>query len=290
MLGCEQAGFTTQSACELPERFRRPHEARSSAVSTIKANYPDLPIYEGLEAYDYPEHHYGVDLIEGGPPCQSWSTSGLAMGADDPRGKLLFDFQDLIIELQPKSFIIENVPALLSTRHSVSFNRLIAKFQTAGYLLTYGVYDAFNFGVAQSRSRLIIVGSKIRKPEKLQPVEGGGKTLRDAIGNMDDVKHHSVAIAPSVMRYLGKHPKRLNTWDKPAKTLICKPGCSKHSPCNHPDLERTLSVEESKVLFGIPESYKLMGSTRQQQRLLGNAVPVPLAYAAAISVKNSINN
>lgn len=101
-----------------------------------------------------------VDVIMGGPPCQGFSTHRLNdAGIDDPRNKLLLRYFDFIKALQPKFFIVENVPGLLWPRHKSFLDRFYKFAQNAGYEVESPVViDAKDYGVPQSRKRVFILG------------------------------------------------------------------------------------------------------------------------------------
>lgn len=288
-LGVERAGFEIVAACEIEAAARKPHEARSAARGTITLNRPNLHIYDGIDAYMPEPSHYGIDLVFGGPPCQSFSVAGSRKGLDDPRGQLLFKFAGIINRLKPKAFILENVPGLLTDNEGKTFLDLISEFQSVGYKTTAQIYDAADFGVAQRRKRLIVVGSLVRKPLALasdaQPV-----TLRDVIADLQGQPGESMKASPCVMDALDDLRWRVERlkWDALTHTLTTKPGSSRKTAFVHPVEDRCLSVEECKRLQGLPDDWALAGSTRQKYTQLGNAVPVPLAYAAAVSAREAI--
>lgn len=103
-----------------------------------------------------------VDLIIGGPPCQAYSLLGRhnAKMEDDPRTRLYLQYGKFLKEFQPKGFVFENVPGLLSAKKGEHFKNLREYFDTLGYTVHYKMLDASDYGVLQVRKRLIIVGWK----------------------------------------------------------------------------------------------------------------------------------
>lgn len=126
----------------------------------------------------------GVNMIIGGPPCQGFSLKGKKLGLEDPRNYLFKEYLNVVNELQPKVFVIENVKALLSTSAGWFKNQIIEEVSKMGYFINYGVLTASDFGVPQTRQRAIFICSK-NKPIEL-PKANCSKvvTVRDAISDL----------------------------------------------------------------------------------------------------------
>ena len=107
-----------------------------------------------------------IDVIIGGPPCQGMSLSG-PRRFDDPRNKLYLSYIRLVEELQPKAFVIENVPGLVSLFNGQIKDRIIERLTTLGYNVQYKILCAADFGVPQSRRRVVFVG--LKKGEFIYP-------------------------------------------------------------------------------------------------------------------------
>lgn len=103
-----------------------------------------------------------VDLIIGGPPCQAYSLLGRhnEKMEDDPRTRLYLQYGKFLKEFQPKGFVFENVPGLLSAKKGEHFKNLKEYFGGLGYKVHYKMLDASDYGVLQVRKRLILVGWK----------------------------------------------------------------------------------------------------------------------------------
>ena len=113
-----------------------------------------------------------VDLIVGGPPCQTFSVAGRArLGAavmeQDPRSQLYLQYAKFLEKYQPRMFIFENVLGLLSFRQGQQYDLIRAAFNAVGYEMDVREWNAREFGVLQSRERLVIVGWRKDGPEKL---------------------------------------------------------------------------------------------------------------------------
>lgn len=101
-----------------------------------------------------------IDIIIGGPPCQGMSLSG-PRKFDDPRNKLYLSYIRLVDEIRPKMFVIENVPGLVGLFNGQIKDSIIEKFTDMGYEIQYRILCASDYGVPQSRRRVVFVGSRI---------------------------------------------------------------------------------------------------------------------------------
>jgi DNA (cytosine-5)-methyltransferase 1 len=101
-----------------------------------------------------------IDLIIGGPPCQAYSLLGRHRKAmeNDPRTLLYLQYGKFLKEFQPKGFVFENVPGLLSAKKGEHFQNLKDYFKELGYIVHYKMLDASDYGVLQERRRIILVG------------------------------------------------------------------------------------------------------------------------------------
>lgn len=132
-----------------------------------------------------------IDIVVGGPPCQSYSTVGKRQM--DNRANLFLQYKRVLQILQPKAFVFENVVGILSMDRGRLFPRVQSEFESIGYSLKYKVLDAVNFGVPQHRERVILVGFKGKNPfEYPEPTHGEGKipyvTLKDALSDLPSLK------------------------------------------------------------------------------------------------------
>ena len=125
-----------------------------------------------------------VNMIIGGPPCQGYSLKGKKLGLDDPRNFLFNEYLNLVREINPEVFVIENVKALLSTSAGWFKDQILKKVGEMGYKVRYGVLTASDFGVPQARQRAIFICSKCK--EIPLPVATCKKivTVRDAISDL----------------------------------------------------------------------------------------------------------
>lgn len=132
-----------------------------------------------------------IDIVVGGPPCQSYSTLGKRRL--DDRANLFLQYKRILQILQPRAFVFENVVGILSMDKGRLFKKIQAEFEELGYSLKYKVLNAVDYGVPQLRERVILVGIKGENNfEYPAPTHGDGLkpyvTLKDAIGDLPVLK------------------------------------------------------------------------------------------------------
>jgi DNA (cytosine-5)-methyltransferase 1 len=127
-----------------------------------------------------------VDLIIGGPPCQGFSLAGKRI-VDDERNKLYKSFVNFVNHFQPKAFMLENVPNIVSMSNGIVKDNIIKDFENLGYKVVYKVLMASEFGVPQNRKRAFFVGIKGDKefifPNPRNPIL---LTSKDAISDLPE--------------------------------------------------------------------------------------------------------
>ena len=152
-IGFEDAGFNIVFANEIDK----------NAAETWRVNRPgSAAMHEGdlLDYVDLLSEYKGVDVVFGGPPCQGFSVAG-KMNPDDPRSKLIWSFLEVVKQVQPRAFVIENVRALarLSRWREVR-DSIVSHASDLCYSCEFEVYSASDYGVPQSRERVVFFGVK----------------------------------------------------------------------------------------------------------------------------------
>lgn len=139
----------------------------AKALETFELNHDNAKSICGdITEIHYEEHikpligNKTIDIIIGGPPCQGMSLSG-PRKFDDPRNKLYLSYIRLVDEIRPKMFVIENVPGLVGLFGGQIKDSIIEKFEKMGYSIQYKILCASDYGVPQSRRRVVFVGSRI---------------------------------------------------------------------------------------------------------------------------------
>jgi DNA (cytosine-5)-methyltransferase 1 len=191
-LGFEQAGFNVAAAVELDPINVRTHTDNFPNCKTIQS---DLSRTSGQDLLDEANLTAGfVDVVFGGPPCQGFSLIGRRQ-VQDERNQLLLHFARLIREIQPRYFVLENVPGLLLGNAMELFRAFRRLIRRAGYELVepVRVLDAKDFGIPQKRQRAFLLGFKKdiespRYPEPVSTCDNGARfplpTVWDAIGDL----------------------------------------------------------------------------------------------------------
>lgn len=128
--------------------------------------------YEDIRFLDGSIYKNKIDLLVGGSPCQSFSIIGKRAGLEDVRGTLFYDYARLIKQIEPKAFVYENVPGMLVHDHGNTWKVIHSVFESLGYMISYSVLNAKDYGIPQNRKRLFVVGLKRKDiefsfPEKI---------------------------------------------------------------------------------------------------------------------------
>jgi len=161
------------------------------AADTFKKNIPQAEVLVGditdvsvKEKVIDLSRKIGINMIIGGPPCQGYSMKGKKLGLKDPRNFLFREYLNLVKELQPEVFVIENVKGLLLASNGWFKEEILKAIEELGYSVEYGVLNAEDFGVPQSRERAIFICTKGRKITLPVPTDGKHTSVRDAISDL----------------------------------------------------------------------------------------------------------
>ena len=130
-----------------------------------------------------------LDLLAGGPPCQGFSIQRTTGNDEDARNLLVHDYGDLILEVLPRFFIIENVPGIGGARGREVLALFMSRMKSEGYAIHQTVLDAQHFGVPQRRRRFLIVGEFIPENSAAyfqwpKPKLGSPVSVRHAISDL----------------------------------------------------------------------------------------------------------
>lgn len=314
-LGFQKAGFNVIWANEFDKEIWETYQKNHRYTILDKRSIIDI------SADEIPE----CDGIIGGPPCQSWSEAGSLKGINDKRGQLFFDFIRILEAKQPKFFLAENVSGMLLSRHSEALENIKEMFRNAGvgYELSFEMLNAYDYNVPQDRKRVIFIG--IRKDLgvkfKFHKPNFPKLTLRDAIedlkddalpalpnnktnGNLCKIPNHEYMTGSFSSIYMSRN--RVRSWEEPSFTIQAG---GRHAPI-HPQapkmkfieqnirvfepskeyLYRRLSVRECARIQTFPDDFIFhYDKVSAGYKMIGNAVPVNLAYFLAKSIKEQIS-
>lgn len=165
-LGFHNAGFEIVASIELNEKFCKTHSLNFPSCKSIYGDIKNWPPKKFSEATKI--FQGDIDVIIGGPPCQTFSNIGTpklkslhgTKSNEDPRNYLYKDFFDYVNFFKPKAFVMENVPSMKSKYKGHLFQNILDKIKSIGYHPHSSILNAVNYGVPQTRKRLFIVGFK----------------------------------------------------------------------------------------------------------------------------------
>jgi DNA (cytosine-5)-methyltransferase 1 len=346
-VGAHEAGASVAASLELDH----------TACDTLRANpgyhgeviEGDISDFSGQQLRTLAGIKRGDRLIiVGGPPCQPFSKAAYwteegndaayrrarAEGKqvakpdaptavkDDSRRDLVKQFWRIVAETKADGFVFENVPSIKHPRNRPIYDSFVLCAKAAGYEIAEAVANAAEYGVAQTRERVIVVGSRRGRPMVPRPSHslGGGTlpypvTAGEALAGFDTKKYfepeevitgrwakHLEEVPPGwnykAHTAWANHPNptfvtETRFWNfllklsknRPSWTLAASPG-----PWTGPFHwdNRRLRTPEMAALQGFPRGYTIAGPRRERVRQMGNAIPVPLARAAVRSVLESM--
>ncbi len=311
-LGFEKAGFAIPVA----------NEFDSSIWKTFRINHPATRLIEAdirsIQEQDFPN---GIDGIIGGPPCQSWSEAGALRGIEDKRGQLFFDYIRILREKQPKFFLAENVSGMLANRHTTAVSNILHLFEDCGYDVTLTLVNAKDYGVAQERKRVFYIGFRkdlgidFTFPKGSTQDDSKKITLRDVIWDLQETavpamgnNQHNPAAINNNEYFIGAYSpifmsrNRVKGWDEQAFTVQASgrqcqlhPQAPKMEKYGENDcrfvrgkesLYRRMTIREVARVQGFPDTFRFVyRGTNDAYKMIGNAVPVNLAYEVAMAIK-----
>lgn len=300
-----KAGFDSDASCIAAYNYNHAHRgATGFKVDLAAASGETLLNLARIKS---------VDLVVGGPPCQAFSIIGSRKGLDDARGTLIFDYVRLIGELRPSAFVLENVPNLRSFEGGSIYERLVQDLRGFGYDVVGDILAVADYGVAQMRKRLFMVGVKGKKVAGFPPspshlkVDGtqlnfglpAYRTTEDVLDDLPDVNAPEAELIPNHEPTMHTEPMlRLFAGLQPGQRCrasfhdrlhpgrlgyTLRAGSGNFSPLRpiHYKHDRVISVRESARLQGFADTFIWPDSIPrlQQYRQVGNAVCPPIASA-----------
>lgn len=308
-LGFERTGFPLTFAVDLSSAAIQTHRRNFKGAVSLAADLKDLGpdgVLEYLDGLLEPGEPIGVI---GGPPCQGFSRANTGSAPNDPRNRLPVLYLQVVQALQGKykvEFVLfENVLGIRDAKHSVTFRGILSKFEEIELTPIVNEYSALDYGIAQTRNRVIISGFRdltVARNFKPKKVVSADLTVRSVIGSLpapaffardldkSTIPHHENhwTMRPVSKRFsrpggadrAGRSFRRLE-WDKPSPTVAYG-----HREIHvHPDGRRRLSIYEAMLLQGFPSDFVLEGTLSSQVEQVSNAVPPPLAQSLATAIK-----
>ena len=315
-LGFEKAGFEIPVANEFDQSIWETFKVNHPNTHLIEGDVREINKSDILKFITG-----DVDGIIGGPPCQSWSEAGALKGIKDARGQLFFDYIRILKEFQPKFFLAENVSGMLAKRHSEAVENILSMFEDAGYDVSFTMVNAKDYGVAEERKRVFYIGFRKDLHINFGFPKGSTKdddkkiTLRDIIWDLKDTavpagekNHHNPSAINNNEYFTGAFSpifmsrNRVKSWDEQAFTVQASGRqCQLHpqapkmvkvakNDCRFVEgkenLYRRMTIREVARVQGFPDDFQFIyEDTNDAYKMIGNAVPVNLAYEIAEAIK-----
>lgn len=316
-LGLEKAGFNTIGLVEIDK----------DACETLLKNRPKWNVFCGdiAEISDKDICKYfsvkkgELDLLSGGAPCQSFSYAGKRLGLEDARGTLFYHYALFLEKLQPKMFLFENVRGLLTHDKGKTYKTILDIFEKTGYNIQKEVLNAWDYGVAQKRERLITIGIRkdlarqitftFPKKHEYKPV------LKDILYDVPESMGAQYAeskkkifelvppggywrdIDPQIAKAYMKSCWEMEggrtgilrrlSMEEPSLTVLTSPSQKQTERC-HPIEARPFTIRENARCQTFPDDWEFCGNLMSQYRQVGNAVPVNLAFEIGMEISRSL--
>lgn len=262
-----------------------------NAVETYRKNIGNHIVCDDIKNIDI-KTIPTADVVVGGFPCQGFSLANRLRAVDDERNSLYRFFFRTIKILQPKFFIAENVKGILSLGGGTVVEKITSDFAKAGYRVERRLVNMANYGVPQTRQRVIFIGQRKDLGEGFlfnypQADYGGeGKrawvTIKETLDRFpdpdrpNDVKNHVYSSYKVAFRNFTGHRK--TDPNKPCPTILAR-GNGGGGVCAIPHYngKRRLTIRESAAIQTFPDDFEFCGTMNACYRQIGNAVPVLFA-------------
>lgn len=282
------------------------------ACEVFKLNFPDVPIYCGDIAklsVEQCQELAGIgegelDVLDGSPPCQSFSVSGKRQ-FEDTRGQLYHEFVRLLRGLKPKALVMENVKGMVIGKMKLIFADCLSELKASGYKVKAKLLNSMFYNVPQSRERLIFIG--IREDLGIEPSHPiGNQNLITASQALVGCEVGKTPLFKDNYAKFWRHiPEGKNLGDltgakgfntrklhphRPSLTLLKTQHGHGFGTLCHWKEARAISAEEGKRLQSFPDEFQLLGNYRHQWGVIGNSVPPLFMKAIAEHVRKLLTN
>jgi len=292
--GFEQAGLPVKAGYDIDPACKFPYEHNNNAKFILQ----DVENVRGLDLF---KHFYGshIKVLAGCAPCQPFSSYSRRYQYRQSKWKLLQDFARLIAECQPDIISMENV---LQLKHHSVFDEFITYLKKFNYCFESYEVNCLDYGVPQSRKRLVLLASKIGAihliPRTHSPEQY--KTVRQTIENLEPLSAGQVSqidwlhrcsklselnmrricaskpggtwrdwpqdlIAKCHIKTSGKtYPGVYGRmeWDKPSPTITTQCFGFGNGRFGHPEQDRAISLREAALLQTFPPQYEFVDHDR----------------------------
>ncbi len=271
-----------------------------AAARTYSFNFPDVTVieddirdYSGKELVKIAGVH--PDIVIGSPPCEPFTAANplrmkdpLERLYEDPRGTLTLEYIRIIGELQPKIFVMENVPAIVETQDIKE--ALLHEFKRAGYNTVYFNYlRAEEYGNPSRRLR-VFISNVLLNPKRTGSRVTVWDAIHDLIDDIDLPNHQIQELSEEKIKQISKleFGDYLTMFKGSKRNLPVgirldpydiAPTVLGNSRFVHPFLNRYLTVREQARLMSFPDTHVFLGTRDEQYNQVGEAVPIVLSTA-----------
>jgi DNA (cytosine-5)-methyltransferase 1 len=294
-LGYSMAGFRELLAVEWDQ----------NAVDTFRLNFPEVPVYHGdiakLSVEDVlvrTDLRPGeLDVFDGSPPCQGFSTAGKRM-MHDSRNQLFREYVRLLQGLQPRVFVMENVSGMVKGKMKLLFAEILRELKSCGYRVSARLMNAMYFNVPQSRERMIFIG--VRDDLEVAPSHPAALARPIGITPMPESRSAeqriSEARAANALKHRERHAAKGNGFGfvelkagKPAPTWSKSTYFSTSAPRFIEEGVHWLpSRAELNSIASYPAEFRFAGRYTEQWERIGNSVPPLFKRAIAEHLRTAI--
>lgn len=280
------------------------------AAKTYSANFDHPMINKNICEVNVDElvEQYGnADVVIGGPPCQGFSMAG-KRDKNDPRNSLFMEYLRFVKAFNPKYFVLENVPGILTMKTAkgeLVVDIIKAEFDAIGYNLKWKILAACDYGVPQKRRRVIFLGWKngVTEPNHPEPTHTKDTyvCMRDVLQPKEDVAskyYHSEKMIKGFIERKAKNEAEGKGFgaqfvkeDEPCYTISAryyKDGSD--ALVRYSDTEiRRLTEKEAARVQSFPDSFVFPVSGMQTYKQIGNAVACLVGEAISRSIVSAFN-
>ena len=291
-LGYRMAGYRVLWASEFIEAAAEVYKLNHPNSILDRRDIRQVKPEEIVEAVDGKQ----IDILDGSPPCASFSTAGKREAGwgkvkkySDTKQRvddLFFEFARILKGLQPRVFVAENVSGLVKGTAKGYFLEILAALKACGYRVRCKVLDAQWLGVPQMRQRTIFVG--VHDDLKRDPVYPKPLPYRYSVRD----------VLPSIVSHefmAPQHTVAFASASKPAYTVsqlgnFSKKGAAYTRVTTDDGVTRSFTINELKRICAFPDDFQLTGSFAQQWERLGRAVPPVMMAAIASTIRDEVLN
>lgn len=307
-IGLERAGFDHVAAVEYDKH----------AAATLRLNRPHWTVIEDdIRSVDFSiMEQLEIDVVAGGLPCQPYASDGYGLGKNDPRD-LWLEGVRVVSQIKPKAFVFENVDGFLHAKHSSHLADITSRFRKAGYQVEIHRIHAEDFGIAQERSRILVIGMRDELagsfrmpptfPERRMDIgtalvdlmeangwKGARKWARDraeqpVFGRDGSIVAQGVLASTIVTRRCAPREKEAARWTKKCVNIAGLPDAAPTADeGSNTDFMPALTARMRARLQDFPDDWQFVGGKQATADQIGNAVPVRMAAAVGLALFSAI--